>query len=140
MKQPINREEMASVRALALNDLQATTDSELREELMADGQDIKVVAARVRARIDEAASAVLRAQAEKARAIKARSTTLRPTPTIRPVIDRLKEMVQSALLGRPDLAVAFRDGKKQSDSDWETLYDDLVALGVIKIDLPNNDH
>ena len=75
MKQPINREEMASVRALALNDLQATTDTELLGELMADGQDIKVVAARVRARIDEAASAVLRAQAEKARATKARSTT-----------------------------------------------------------------
>jgi hypothetical protein len=119
---------------MALCDLQATSDSELLKELMAEGEDLRAIAARVRTKLDEAASTVLRKQAAKTRSI-----TL-PTSLIRPAIDRLKSLVQEALQSRTDLAVAFRDGKKQSDSDWESLYDDLVALGVIKDDSSNNAH
>jgi hypothetical protein len=32
----------------------------------------------------------------------------------------------------PKVAMAFRDGKKQTDEDLATVYDDLVRMGVIK--------
>ena len=140
MKQPNRSGEMSSLRAMALSDLQATSDSELLKELMAEGEDLSAIAARVRTKLDEAASTVLRKQAAKTRSITVRTSITVPTSLIRPAIDRLKSLVQEALQGRTDLAVAFRDGKKQSDSDWESLYDDLVALGVIKDDSSNNAH
>ena len=140
MKQPNRSEEMTSLRAMALSDLQATSDSELLKELIAEGEDLSAIAARVRAKLDEAASAVLRQQAARTRSVTLRISIPVPTSLIRPAIDRLKSLVQEALQGRTDLAVAFRDGKKQSDSDWESLYDDLVALGVIKDDSSNNAH
>ena len=140
MKRPNKSEEMASLRAMALSDLQATGDSELLKELVADGEDLSAIAARVRAKLDHAASIVLRNQATKTRSIMLRTSNPATTSFIRPTIDRLKSLVQEALQGRTDLAVAFRDGKKQSDSDWESLYDDLVALGVINDDTSSNAH
>jgi hypothetical protein len=50
---------------------------------------------------------------------------------IRPGIDRVKALVQQAFQTDSALGLAFRDGKRQSDGDWETLYDDLVSLGKI---------
>jgi len=140
MKKPNRSEEMSFLRAMALSDLQATSDSELHKELMADGEDLSVIAARVRAKLDQAASAVLRLQAAKTRLTTVRTPIPVSTSFIRPAIDRLKSLVQEALQGRTDLAVAFRDGRRQSDSDWESLYDDLVTLGVIKDDSSNNAH
>lgn len=43
----------------------------------------------------------------------------------------MKALVQQAFQADSALGLAFRDGKRQSDGDWETLYDDLVSLGKI---------
>lgn len=32
----------------------------------------------------------------------------------------------------PKIAMAFRDGKKQTDEDLAAVYDDLVGMGLIK--------
>jgi hypothetical protein len=47
-------------------------------------------------------------------------------------------LVQRAFEAQPDLAMAFRDGKRQSDADWHTLYEDLIELGAIEPD--GDDH
>jgi hypothetical protein len=46
----------------------------------------------------------------------------------------LKKRVQEAFVRNPSLGLAFRQGKQQSVADWESLYDDLVALGEIDAD------
>ena len=53
-------------------------------------------------------------------------------------MERLKQLIQEAFASDRGLGVAFRDGKRQSEADWESLYDDLVALGKIK-PAPNGD-
>lgn len=46
----------------------------------------------------------------------------------------IKDRLHRLFAQNPNLAVAFRQGKKQSDSDWESLWDDLVEIGEIKED------
>ena len=47
-------------------------------------------------------------------------------------MERLKEIVAEAFMREPKVAMAFRDGKKQTDEDLATVYDDLVRMGIIK--------
>jgi hypothetical protein len=51
-------------------------------------------------------------------------------------IAQLKELVQRTFQSDPLLGMAFRGGKSQTDEDWVSLYEDLVALGAIKPDEP----
>ncbi|MDP3223804.1 MAG: hypothetical protein Q8M96_11785, partial [Rubrivivax sp.] len=60
-------------------------------------------------------------------------STQRPAAK-RPPLERIKEAIREVFAREPDLRVAFRDGKQQSQSDWESLYDDLVGLGALKPD------
>lgn len=50
----------------------------------------------------------------------------------RPNIETIKDKLQELFSRRPELAVAFRQGTKQSDSDWQSLWDDLIEIGEIK--------
>lgn len=52
----------------------------------------------------------------------------------RPSLDIIKRRLQELFSQKPDLAVAFRQGKSLSDSDWDSLWDDLVEIGAIKDD------
>lgn len=54
----------------------------------------------------------------------------------RPSFEALKDLVQQVFARQPDLKLAFREGKKQSEQDWTSLYDDLVDMGAID---PNAD-
>jgi hypothetical protein len=44
----------------------------------------------------------------------------------------MKELIDGAFQADASLAAAFRDGKRQSDADLQSLYDDLVELGKIE--------
>ena len=44
----------------------------------------------------------------------------------------MKELIQGAFEQDKNLGLAFREGKKQTEADWATLYDDLVAIGAIQ--------
>ncbi|SEM04498.1 hypothetical protein SAMN05518845_11571 [Variovorax sp. YR750] len=127
-----NRTAMDSIRALALRDLEATSDEEIRAEIVAQGEDPDAAAQRIRARID-----AIMAEAMRARTIAAKKlmgTTAATTQQARPTIDRIKQLIQEAFRSDAGLAMAFREGTQQSDADLESLYDDLVAMGKIKRD------
>ena len=49
-------------------------------------------------------------------------------------LERIKEAIREVFAREPELRVAIRDGRQQSQSDWESLYDDLVRLGALKPD------
>lgn len=120
---------LAAVRALALKDLEATSDEDIRAELAAEGIDPDQLATSIAASLDDVLAASLRQQAAAAKA--AMQVQVLPKTSRRPALDRIKERIAQAFAAEPQLATAFREGSRQSDADLETLYDDLVLMGKI---------
>lgn len=79
----------------------------------------------------DAAAAALRQRLGQAKARMTVRPVQRPGQPARPPLERLKQLIHEAFASDRSLGLAFRDGKRQSDADWESLYDDLVALGKI---------
>lgn len=132
MTTPNHRAELAALRVIALEDILNTSDAELRQEAVEDGEDVARTAADLKSAMRDAAAAALRQRLSQAKArMTARPVQKQGQPT-RPPLERLKQLIQEAFTSDRSLGLAFRDGKRQSDADWESLYDDLVALGKIK--------
>jgi hypothetical protein len=118
-----------AVRVLALKDLEATSDEDLRAEFAAEGIDPDQLAASIALSLDDVLAASLRQQAAAAKV--AMQAQPAPKKSLRPTLDRIKERIAQAFAAEPQLATAFREGSRQSDADLETLYDDLVLMGKI---------
>lgn len=120
-----------SIRALALKDLEAATDDDIRAELAAEGCDPDQLAASIASSLDDVLAASLRQQAAAAKVVMQVRTS--PMTSLRPTLDRIKEQIAQAFSADPQLATAFREGSRQSNADLETLYDDLVLMGKIPV-------
>ena len=118
-----------AVRVLALKDLEAASDEDLRAEFAAEGIDPDQLAASIALSLDEVLAASLRQQAAAAKVVMQAQAA--PKKSLRPTLDRIKECIAQAFAAEPQLATAFREGSRQSDADLETLYDDLVLMGKI---------
>lgn len=123
------RAELHALRAAALDDLLQMTDDELIAEAQESPQDVEQLASHTKALLREAAASTLRLRLKASAAVDApRGRTV----TSRPPLDQIKSMVRQLFEGNAKLGLAYRDGKKQTDADWLSLYDDLVAMGAIK--------
>ncbi|GAB1386940.1 hypothetical protein MASR1M59_20880 [Melaminivora sp.] len=118
-----------AIRGLALKDLEAASDEDIRAELAAEGIDPDQLAASIAVSLDDVLAASLRQQAAAAKV--AMQTRTPPKQLLRPTLDRIKERIAQAFAAEPQLATAFREGSRQSNADLETLYDDLVLMGKI---------
>ncbi len=134
MNQSKARKEIAALRDAALEDLAKTTDSELRKEALECGDDVGQIAAHMRSVMRNAAASVNRQRLAIAREQMEVRSQNRPSPLIRPAIDRIKQIVQAAFATDPALGVAYREGKVTSTEDWYSLYDDLIKIGAIQPD------
>lgn len=132
MKQSREHKEIGFIRARALDDLANTSDEEIRNEYRESGQDMAAVAKQTHDKLRDVVAVGMRAKLASAKAAVKISTVSQPVNRVRPVMDRLKEIVAEAFLREPKVAMAFRDGKKQTDEDLATVYDDLVKMGIIK--------
>jgi hypothetical protein len=132
MKQSKECKEIGFIRARALDDLANTSDEEIRNEYREAGQDMTAVAQQTLDTLRDAVAAGMRAKLAFAKAATTASSASRPTNLVRPTIERLKEIVAETFMREPKVAMAFRDGKKQTDEDLATVYDDLVRMGIIK--------
>lgn len=110
----------------------ATSDADLRAEAIADGTDIKACADRVRLFLRKSASAALRSRMVEAKARQRVKASTEPAGFLRPTVDHIKELIRELTQRDPRVGFAFRDGKSQTDEDWQTAYDDLVSMGLIK--------
>lgn len=120
---------LAAIRALALQDLEAASDEDIRAEFVAEGIDPDHLAANIGLSLDDVLAAGLRQHAAAAKLTMPVRTS--PTNLLRPTLSRIKERIAQAFVADPQLATAFREGSRQSDADLETLYDDLVLMGKI---------
>jgi len=131
MKNDVQKE-IDAFRKLALADLDTLSDAELMAEIAADGGNPQEMSDQIAARLDDVVSQFLRYRTAEA---KVQANSKKPEAAIwRPAMERIKQLIEQAFAADPKLATAFRDGKRQSDSDLQTLYDDLVDMGKINPD------
>lgn len=132
MKQFTEVREIGFIRARLLEDLANTSDDEIRNEYREAGQDMTAVAEKTHDMLRDVVATGMRTRLAAAKTATKSSSASRRTDWVRPAMDRLKVIVAEAFVREPKVAVAFRDGKKQTDEDLLTLYDDLVRMGVIQ--------
>jgi len=119
-------------------DVNHLSDADLLQEATDDGLNPKDIALNMRA-----SALSLVAEAKRKRILQVReklkeSDKFSRSELPRPSMDAIKSKLQELFSRRPELAVAFRQGTKQSDSDWQSLWDDLIEIGEIrKEDLGN---
>lgn len=118
-----------AIRTLALKDLDAASEEEIRAEFVAEGIDPDQLVASISVSLDEILAASLRQQTAAAKV--AMQVRTAPKKSLRPTLDQIKERIAKAFAAEPKMATAFREGRRQSDADLETLYDDLVLMGKI---------
>lgn len=132
MKQSKESKEIGFIRARVLDDLANTSDEEIRNEYREAGQDLAAVAKQTHDTLRDVVAAGMRAKLASAKAATKASAASQPTNPVRPAMERLKKIVAEAFVREPKVAMAFRDGKKQTDEDLATVYDDLMRMGIIK--------
>lgn len=123
------QQELTRLRDAAVEDVLAMSDEELAEEERAAGRDPGQTARALRTSMREAAAAAVR------RTRPAGTTSILTAPLKagrRPPLEALQAAVRAVFQANPSHALAFRDGKRQSEDDWKSLYDDLVEMGAIQ--------
>lgn len=123
-----DQHDLIRLRLFAAQDALSLSAEELIKEDKEAGVDTHAEAERWRASMRATAARVLR----EARPV--RNTEYVPLSARllkRPDMDALKTLVRGVFSARPELGLAYRDGKHQSDEDWNSLYDDLVDAGAI---------
>lgn len=133
MSDPKSPTDLSALRAVALRNLEQTTDAELRAEELEDGVDIEAQARVMREAIQDVIAARRRQALQDAKERARMEASTRKSPSLlRPSVERIKKLIQEAFQNDPSLGLAFRDGKRQTDHDWQTTYDDLIRIGAIK--------
>ena len=123
---------LARMQDAALEDLQRMSDDDILKEAMTDGEDLKALATELRDRISARMALARRNRLVHARAQLNSLDQSRISSRARPPLHLLKQVVMEALRATPAAGVAFREGQRQTEADWESLYDDLVDIGTIK--------
>lgn len=126
--------ELAALRQLALEDVVQASEADLRGQAQEEGVDFAEFAETIRSSMREAAASVLREQLAQDKTPLAPIRASLRLAAKRPPLERIKEAILEVFVREPKLRMAFRDGKQQSQSDWESLYDDLVSLGALTPD------
>lgn len=124
--------EMRFIRGRVLQDLAKLSDEDLRKEFLERGEDVHAVSAQVKEKLRDAVAVAMRGRLAAAKARSHLAAQSQPAVLKRPTQERIKELLDELFHREPEVAMAFRDGKKQTERDLGTVYDDLVRMGVIK--------
>lgn len=142
MSDPKIRDDLARMRAIEramAEDILAMSDEEILAEAKSEGVDTAAKAQELRTSALAMVNAAKRRRLEAARDRLEREAKGFNPPAKRPPIEEIKRRFQEILKGggANGLAIAFRNGQQQSEDDWETLWDDLVELGLAKPNEPD---
>lgn len=125
------RAEIVALQNVAIEDLMAMTDDEIRKEVLEEGENLEEIAQQVKSSMREVAADFMRQRMTRAKSCSHLIAKCRVSQS-RPPLERIKQIIQELFATNPNLGLAYREGKRQTDSDWDSLYDDLIAMGVIK--------
>lgn len=131
--------ELAALRQAAIEDIEALSDAEMRQELESECGNVDAHLCGLKSAMRDAAAQALRDQLIVAKTkVQGASDRSVVVAKVRPTIETIKRLITELMRARPSVGLAFRDGKKQTDEDWQTTYDDLVEMGLLKSQ--DNDH
>lgn len=126
---------LSALQESALEELFALPDEALIQEVSEDGADPKVQADGLRASIMETLAKVRRERLDQARSrLRSVQATRKAAAKSRPSIERMKQLIEDLFARDASFGLAYRDGKQQSEADWQSLWDDLVDMGAIRED------
>jgi biotin-(acetyl-CoA carboxylase) ligase len=134
MTAPKAVQELAALRDAALEDLMSLSDEQLLQEAAEEGLDANQLALEMKAQLRNSAAAASRTRLSEAKA-RMRQPAEISIPRVRLPLEQIKQIIQDAFQNDTNLGLAFRDGKRQTESDWRSLYEDLIKVGAIR---PNN--
>lgn len=124
---------LEALRESMLEDIAAMSDEELLAEMRENGLDPTEIAQKLRMN-----ALALIAKERKQRFIQGCSllgkNSVGPQIKRRPTLEAMKQRIQEICTMKPEFALAFRNGEYQSNSDIESLWDNLVELGLIPND------
>jgi hypothetical protein len=129
-----SREDINALRQLALEDLMAMDDAQILAEAKESGEDVEAMALAMKAMLRETVASELRSRLLEARQKIARPMKASAGIRTFPTLEAIKRKVREAFQSEPALGLAYREGKEQSESDWQSLYEDLIELGAIAPD------
>lgn len=133
-----SREDINALRQLALEDLMAIDDAQILAEAQEAGDDVEATAFAMKTMLREAAASELRSRLLEARQEIARPKRASSSVRTYPALEAIKLRVREAFKSEPALGLAYREGKEQSEADWQSLYEDLIELGAIAPDEDGN--
>lgn len=114
-------------------DVDALTNEELIKEACEDGLNAAEIARDMRSSAMDIVQKAKRNLLAQTRARMEQTRQGAPKKAAsRPSLDVIKARLNELFSHNPNLAVAFRGGKSQSDSDWISLWENLIELGEIK--------
>lgn len=129
-----SREEMSALQQLALEDLMAMDDSQILAEASEAGEDVEAAASALKMMLRESVAAELRSRLLGANQEIAQRRQTTASVSRLPALDEIKRRVLEAFNAEPALGLAYRDRKEKTESDWQSLYEDLIELGAIAPD------
>jgi hypothetical protein len=127
-------DKLRALRKAVSDEVLSMTDEEIMTDARDQGIDPDHIALMMRTKALDAIASIRKQKLKNIREtlISAQTKTIgRPTTSLG--FEEKKRRIM-AFLSEPDtnFSLAFRNGEKQSDSDWETLWDDLIEQGLIK--------
>lgn len=130
MSLPKSHQEIMALRELALEDLMAVSDEQLRREAIEEGDDVSALTTELRSALRRTIGQTLRQRLVEAKQrLDLRAGAIKHATY--PAFETLKQRIENVFKSTPELGLAFREGRKQSEADWQTLYDDLIDLGAL---------
>lgn len=128
-------QELSALQEGALEELFAIPDEVLLKEVLEDGIDPTTLANMLRTNVNETLVEARRERLDQARLrLKSSQATKKVEMRNRPSIERMKQLIQDVFVRDTSLGLAYRDGQQQSEADWQSLWDDLVELDVLRED------
>jgi len=135
MKGRSAKQELSALQEGALEELFAIPDEALLQEVSEDGFDPPTLANSLRTSVVELLVKTRRQRLDQARLrLKNEQTIDKVQMHHRPPVERMKQLIQELFAHDTSLGLAYRDGQQQSEADWQSLWDDLVELGVVRED------
>lgn len=125
--------QLAAIQRLLSNDVDAMSDENLRAEAAEEGVDINALAERMRSGAFSLIADANRRRLDTARmGVANMSRRTKRSIHKHPPLSIIKQQIQELFSREPSIAIAYRKGEQQGESDWISLWDDLQDLGLLR--------
>jgi hypothetical protein len=126
------------LREAVADEILSMTDEEVLKDTRDTGVDPEEIASIMRSKIFDTIANVRKQKLKNIRETLnsvPTQTQNNKQPTMSFGLEEKKRKIME-LIAKPnnDFSLAFRNGERQSESDWESLWDDMVEMGLIKDD------